>query len=354
MQRRTFLSAGLSLGLINILPGGPVAVAAASRPSFPSPEIYDLLADAARTPSSHNSQPWSVQLLLPQRWRLSLAPARLLPAVDPAQRESWISIGAFLAALEIAAQARGLAFESAWAEQAQDQLELVFRSAPTEARWQQSLRQRRTLRRELGRAEVDASLLLRDTLSPNAVYLPQGSAGANAIAGATVRAALQQNAADAIWEELADWIHWSDSAYPTGITPETMELPWLVRGWVAATYGRADVLAESFRLRSLEITRQQVQEGAGWIVISSAGDSRDDCLECGRSLLRIWLAANRAGLAVHPMSQALEVPAIRESLGRSLEVQTLQMLLRIGKPAAMRSPVSLRLPPERFAFNPIA
>lgn len=352
MQRRTFLTAGLSLGLINILPGGPVAVAAASRPSFPFPEIYDLLADAARAPSSHNSQPWSVQLLSQQRWWLSLAPARLLPAVDPTQRESWISIGAFLAALEIAAQARGLAFESAWT--GQDQLELVFRSTPADVRWLQGLRQRRTQRREFGRAEVDASLLLRDALSTNAVYVPQGSAGSNAIAEATIKGALRQNAVDAIWEELADWIRWNDSANPTGITPETMELPWLARCWVAATYGRSDVLAESFRLRSLEMTRQQVQEGAGWIAIGSAGDSRDNWLASGRSLLRIWLAANRAGLAVHPMSQALEVPAIRESLSHSLELQTLQMLLRIGKPAAMSDPVSLRLSPERFAFNPIA
>ncbi len=72
-------------------------------------EEEQILFLAGLAPSGHNTQPWFIQYLAPYHWIIGNDSGRWLPAVDPDQRETMLSIGAFLQNLEYAAQASGYA-----------------------------------------------------------------------------------------------------------------------------------------------------------------------------------------------------------------------------------------------------
>ncbi|WP_223650548.1 nitroreductase family protein [Hymenobacter psoromatis] len=82
------------------LPAGPVPLL---------PAEHEMLRLAALAPSGHNAQPWRVTRHAPFQWTIGNDRTRWLPAVDPTQRETMLSIGAFLQNLESAANHLGYA-----------------------------------------------------------------------------------------------------------------------------------------------------------------------------------------------------------------------------------------------------
>jgi hypothetical protein len=75
------------------------------------PDEKEILTLASLAPSGHNTQPWFVKYLEPYHWIIGNDKSRWLPAVDPAQRETILSIGAFLQNLEYAANNWGYSCE---------------------------------------------------------------------------------------------------------------------------------------------------------------------------------------------------------------------------------------------------
>ncbi len=59
------------------------------------PVERNILALAALAPSGHNTQPWFVKRMEPWHWIIGNDAARWLPAVDPTQRGTILSIGEF-------------------------------------------------------------------------------------------------------------------------------------------------------------------------------------------------------------------------------------------------------------------
>jgi hypothetical protein len=83
--------------------------------------------------------------------------------------------------------------------------------------------------------------------------------------------------------------------------------------------------------------RPIMDSAPGFAWLTTAGNTRRDQLEAGRRYVRFNLAANAAGLAVHPVSQGLqefaEMAGVHMRLRQALGVaaaDTLQMLARIG------------------------
>ena len=71
------------------------------------PDEKTILRLASLAPSGHNTQPWFVQHLEPFHWIVGSDKTKWLPAVDPTQRETMLSIGTFLCNLELAAASLG-------------------------------------------------------------------------------------------------------------------------------------------------------------------------------------------------------------------------------------------------------
>lgn len=76
------------------------------------PELSDVLDIAARAPSGHNTQPWTIPLLDRMNWILGVADARGLPAVDAAGRGILLSVGTLLEILCVASQHYGFAVDT--------------------------------------------------------------------------------------------------------------------------------------------------------------------------------------------------------------------------------------------------
>lgn len=75
--------------------------------SLLKPDEREILYLASLAPSGHNTQPWFVKYIEPYHWIIGNDKSKWLPAVDPTQRETILSIGAFIQNLEYAANNAG-------------------------------------------------------------------------------------------------------------------------------------------------------------------------------------------------------------------------------------------------------
>ena len=153
---------------------GAVPLLLASRASGPAtdlrapggtglePRLADALHHASLAPSGHNAQPWAVQVSGPGRLRLGTARERWLPAVDPENRETLLSLGCFLENFAVAARAHGLdpdVWVAGTSASDPEILEVALREVRPQPFPLERIRRRRTVRgdhlpRELTREDV--------------------------------------------------------------------------------------------------------------------------------------------------------------------------------------------------------
>lgn len=317
------------------------------------------LSYAALAPSGHNTQPWTVDVIGPAHWRIGSSAERRLPAVDPAGRETWLSIGAFLENLIVAAHAAGLAIEYDIADARPPDapvVDLRLRKDVAIPYPLARLTARRTVRRGY----------LTDPLSPAVLravvgddsglhHFPRNSPGARQLAEATIAANRRQAFRDDAQRELADWIRWrraDELRYRTGLTPASMEITGVAGWYTRLFYDRESVLANRFRQQGIEQVVERVAQGAGWLV-QTGGTGVAELVETGRRFERMWLRLRELRVAIHPMTQAIEETPDTAELSKSLGIDGVpQFLLRIGHVADYPDPVSPRLALSAFTRLP--
>jgi hypothetical protein len=187
--------------------------------------------------------------------------------------------------------------------------------------------------------------------SADFAYFARGTRAARYLAEGTIEANRKQAFRDPAQEELADWIRWSRrerEKHRNGLTPESMEIPALVRLYMSTFFDRTSALTRSFREAGVEQVVERVGQGGGWLVVTGRSDVAS-LIETGRQCQRMWLRLRERGLAIHPMTQILEespqVDAIRRELGLDAAPQ---FILRIGYVARYPAPVSPRMPVSWF------
>jgi len=123
-----------------------------------------------------------------------------------------------------------------------------------------------------------------------------------------------------------------------------------ISGWVVRnSYGKDNVMKNDFRERGIDQIKKEVSESAGWILITSKGDSVATLLETGRRMQRLFLKVRDRSIAIHPMTQILEESSTRRMLNQSLGIsENIQFILRVGYVKEYPSPVSLRRPVDWF------
>ncbi|MBI5015338.1 MAG: nitroreductase [Deltaproteobacteria bacterium] len=318
---------------------------------------WKILDHAAMAPSGHNTQPWTISAVEPERWVLGSAPARWLPAVDPTNRETLLSLGAFLENLVQAAESQGFGVDyRVVARTARDAEVVDLRLKPGAPRDHDlsHLRGRRTIRKGMQPASLakeDVDYLLQHDPGSFLVF-PRGSREAALLAAKTLEANRLQAERSAAQAELADWIRWSDAdveRHRDGLSPATMEIEGLAGWYVRTFYDRSNVLTPAFRRRTVELIEALVQEGGGWILKLSADEDPGTLIEAGRSWERMFLRCRSRNVALHPMTQALEEPSCRDDLTRQLGLRRpVQFILRVGYRTPYPEPVSPRRPAAWF------
>lgn len=322
------------------------------------PDEEEILFLASLAPSGHNTQPWFVQYLEPYHWIIGNDRTKWLPAVDPTQRETILSIGAFVQNLDYAAGSFGYLCDwhlLAMTNQDEQVMEVKLIKKESNSTFNiAKIKNRRTVRSDF----------LSDVLKPEDLdylvasepefihYLPTTSKKSQFIDEQTIEANRLQADRDPAQQELADWIRFSSQnakKYRDGLTTAGMEITGF-SGWVVRNfYGKNDVMKKDFRERGIDNIKKQVSASAGWILIASKDNSVATLLETGRRMQRLFLNVREKNIAIHPMTQILEEASTKQELNQSIGIsEPIQFILRVGYVKNYPAPVSLRRPVDRF------
>ncbi|MCP2727390.1 Acg family FMN-binding oxidoreductase [Limnofasciculus baicalensis] len=322
------------------------------------PDEKEILFLASLAPSGHNTQPWFVQYLEPYHWIIGNDKSKWLPAVDPTQRETILSIGAFIQNLDYAAGAFGYVCDwSLLATSNQDErvMEVKLIEAASKNDFDiAKIKNRRTVR----------SNFLSDVLKPEDLkylvnsepefiyYLSATSKESQFVNQQTIEANRLQAYRDPAQQELSDWIRFSSQdakKHRDGLTTASMEIEG-ISGWVVRNfYDKNNVMKNDFREVGIDKVKQQVSESAGWILITSKDNLVATLLETGRRMQRLFLKVREKNIAIHPMTQILEEPSTKQKLNQSIGIsENIQFILRVGYLNNYPPPVSLRRPVDWF------
>jgi hypothetical protein len=313
-----------------------------------SGQMRELIRYATLAPSGHNTQPWKFAVhgntiqILPDY-------TRRLPAVDPQDRELWISMGCALENLVIAADAAGYGTEVMYPTPEADSLTLHLSrsSAQSPVLLMEAIPHRQNNRslydgRSVSLTEIkkmeaiksDAGIstqIFTDNTHKEAIieYIKEGDR--------------RQFGDPAFVNELVSWmrfnkpeaLHSRDGLY-TLCTGNPTVPRWLGKQFLtAASAGQqADTSAKKARSSS------------GLIVIAAAMDDKRHWIEAGRLYERLVLTLTASGIQVAFLNQPVEVPALRSQFQSYLQLGTAQpqLLLRFGYADPL--PHSLRRPLE--------
>ena len=360
MRRRTFVKVLGSSALI----ASPVLSGCASTGGLPDPAtpwseaglgdtpMVRALSWALLAPNPHNRQPWQVDLHGPRSATLYADPTRKLPATDPYERQITIGLGAFVELLRMAAAENGERLDVAWfpdGTQAEGlgtaavaKLTLIPGEATADPLFAFAPDRRTT--RGVYRPDPVASATVEQLVDAAGLRARQrwGSTVASDQLGElndlAVRAFEREIDTDAAYLESAELMRIGRremAANPDGIALSGAFFEWLYRFRLISHEGLRDLDG-----RERQTGRDMAKElgtarGHVWLV--SQGNGRLQQVDAGASYLRANLAATQLGLAMQPMSQALqEYPEIAAEyteaharLGAE-DGETVQMWARIG------------------------
>ena len=324
------------------------------------PRLGVLLDRAATAPSSHNSQPWRVLVANDTTFRLEVDPARRLRAVDPGDRETLLSLGAFWETLEQAALAQGWQVEAKIISAPKNLVPVAvnFVLHRTGVPADSGERLARLAARSTHRGAFDTTAIRPEHLQiltravPGGAWFPAASPQGKWISRSLVEANAQQAKNDARQQELSSWLRFSRQevrARADGLTPEMMGKGALVQFWWYHFMDSTDVLKPWFRSASETTARNQVEHCAGFLVLTSPDASPASLLLTGREFQRLTLLSPTLGIALHPMSQLMEESPWNEELSARLGISgTVQFVLRAGYASSLPR-ASLRRPATAFA-----
>jgi hypothetical protein len=312
----------------------------------------EVLYLASLAPSGHNTQPWLVKYIEPYHWIIGNDKTKWLPAVDPNQRETILSIGAFMQNLEYAANGFGYDCQfTMLANNNQDEnvVEVKLSKANIILKYDiEKIKHRRTVRNNYLNdvlKKEDVQYLLNDE-TDFIHYIANTTKEHTWLNEQTIEANKIQAYRDNAQSELADWIRFSSidaEKYKDGLTLASMEIKgipaWLLRNF----YTKENVMKKSFREQAVDKVVKQVSQSAGWLLITSKDNSTATLLETGRRLQRLWLKVRDKNIAIHPMTQIIEEATTNKILNQSIGInEPIQFILRTGYVKNYPEPVTLR------------
>jgi len=314
---------------------------------------YALLA-----PNPHNRQPWEAELIGDDTVTIWRDPARDLPVTDPFARQLTIGMGCFLDLMRMAAAEEGYAIDQTLFPNGDDGPVAVCRFVPGAA-------QPDPLFRHVMNRRSHKEVFLDRTLDPTA--LGAIATHVDVIALNAEAAALRDLASEAwlieaqtpkAWKESIDLLRIGKveiNAQPDGIDLGGTMFELLYKMGALTREASLDLTTMAAQ-GAINGTLDAIASAPGFVLQTTPANTRIEQIETGARWLRLNLAATGFGLAVRPVSQALQeyrqmsgpYAAIHEAYAP--QAGTVQMLGLLGyaeqTPRTPRWPIDARMRPK--------
>lgn len=301
-----------------------------------------LLRYAILAPSSHNSQPWLFRVD-DARVELHADERSWLRESDPDRRELYISVGCAVENLVIAAQHFDLppAIEFASDEGGPVVIVDLQSSDSTEPRRPRNLF-RAIPERRTSHAHFYERAPGDDVFETFEQLVYESDVDLHVITSEATRKTLARMQAEADQEQMKD----EDYRRELG--------EWIGTGALGDSWPKARI--SQFVVTHFDIGKSEGANNASFIesspavaLITARDDSARSRLRAGQLYQRLALAAAAEGVAIHPLSQMLEIDEYRHALGEvfDADTQVAQHFFRIGFARSTRRPTP-RWPVEQF------
>lgn len=321
---------------------GPLATAATG-----STQMRELVRFATLGASGHNTQPWKFVL---KDSGIEIHPdyTRRLPAVDPNNRELWISLGCALENLILGARAAGYEPEVAYPDSVNYINIRLTSGRPQGGALFDAIPQRQNTRSEYdGRPLKSADLeeVQSLPLEPGvALHFFTKATDLETVLEYVNTGNLSQFADKAFVRELISWIRFNQRealASLDGLHSRCVGSPSVPR-WLGQMF-----VAGMKPQKQADIDAKKLRSSPGAVVIASVSDDKTAWVRTGQVYERMALAMTLLNIKSAFLNQPIEVARIRDQFQRAVGLGDFlpQTLMRFGYADAM--PRSLRRPIEQ-------
>ena len=223
--------------------------------SFINSDEREILYLSSLAPSGHNTQPWFVEYVEPYHWIIGNDKKRWLPGVDPAQRETILSIGAFIQNLKYAANNLDYSCQFnilATSNQDENIVEIKLMKTENATKYDiEKIKNRRTVRSNYLSKIIQKEDLthLMNQERDFITYMPNTSKEHQWLNEQTIEANRIQAYRDAAQSELANWIRFSNKdacEHMDGLTLAGMEIEGIPGWYLRNFYDKESVMKNNF------------------------------------------------------------------------------------------------------------
>lgn len=384
LTRRAMLMAGgatavvggiAGVGVAAVWPGGAKAREPWRRAgeSLGDPRL-DALAYAILAPNPHNRQPWQFELVNDDAIDIYCDLDRRLPHTDPYDRQITIGFGCLIELLVMAAAEKGYAAEVEVFPDGEPQPRLSGnRMAQVVFRPDQGAARDPLFASVLERRSTKEPFDVGRPVAADAVATVTGAAHGDVATGSTLDAERIARLKQLTWDawlveyetpqtrrESIDLMRIGNAAVARN--PDGIDLGGGAMGAMKLvgmiSHDQLDTPGSIAYEQGKSMYQDMLDTAQGYVWITAEENSRAGQIAAGRSWVRMNLAAQSIGLAIHPLSQILqefeEMIELRKAVHAELGVDEpglIHMLARIGystqPPASPRWPLETRLIPAR-------
>lgn len=312
------------------------------------------LSYAILAPNPHNRQPWMVDLATEGEVAIWRDKAKNLPETDPFDRQLTIGMGCFIEQMAVAASQTGHSIDFDLFPEGEDGPVAVAKfsegAAPDPLFAQ--IPHRRSCKEPFS-AESPAAAPELTALAD--VHLDAELVGS--LRRLTLEAWTIEATTYRTMKESTDLFRLGKAeieANPDGIDFGGPFFETLILAGLMTREGSLDPESMEFA-EGKKIYDEMLNATPAYAVIKTAGNAREDQIEAGRRWLRLNLTTTALGLALHPVSQALqEYPEMAQHYADAHALlaapgETVQMLGRLGYGPEV--PISPRWPVEAKVMN---
>lgn len=270
------------------------------------PKVIKQILELARwAPSSHNTQPWVVEVRNERQVLIGFDPSRQLKVGDPNVRELFISIGCFIETFIRAAEVFGKVTDvQILAPDPAGVALLTLKDGNKNPAWEKPIKLRRSNRQLYEKKQIPGEVL--DELASlkhgsASVQIVKSPADIKFMAAMTKEATLKLMTPQAFRDELAEWVRHNWTRRPDGMPGYSQGIP-----------GPVSLLAKFVIRKNQKMAKGQAKKDSSRILRSSAillicvsRKTYRDWINAGRVFQAVCLQAEQKGLKTSPISAAI-------------------------------------------------